>query len=40
MKIGVVLLLPSRGGPLIINNKVDRKRGTFESNVNVKGSID
>ena len=40
MKIGVVLLLPSRGGSLIINNKVDRKRGTFESNVNVKGSID
>ena len=40
MKIEVVLLLPSRGGLLIINNKVDRKRGTFEPNVNIRGSID
>ena len=32
--------MPNRGGPLIINNKVDRKRGTFEPNVNVRGSID
>ena len=40
MKIEVVLLLPSRGGLLIINNKVDRKRGNFEPNVNIRGSID
>ena len=30
----------SRGGSLIINDKVDKERGIFESNVDVKGSID
>ena len=30
----------SRGGSLVINNKVDRERGTFEPNIDVRGSID
>ena len=40
MRVEVILLLPSKSGPLIINNKVDRERGTFEPNMNVRGSID
>ena len=40
MGVRVVLLLLNKSDSLVINNKVDRKRGTFESNVNVKGSID
>ena len=40
MGVRVVLSLPSRGNPLVIDNKVDRKRGTFKPNVNVRGSID
>ena len=30
----------SRGGPLVINNKVDRERGTFEPNIDIRDSID
>ena len=40
MGVGVVLLLPSRGSPLVIDNKVNRERGTFEPNVDVRGGID
>ena len=40
MGVRVILLLLSRGSPLIINNKVDRERGTFEPNVDVRGGID
>ena len=40
MGVGVVLSLPSRGSPLVINDKVDRKKGTFEPNVDVRGGID
>ena len=38
-KVRVVLLLPSKCGPLVIDNKVDRERGTFEPNIDIKGSI-
>ena len=40
MGVGVVLLLLSRGSPLVIDNKVDRERGTFEPNVDIRGGID
>ena len=30
----------SRGSSLIIDNKVDREKGTFKPNVDVRGSID
>ena len=40
MKVRVILLLLSRGGFLIINNKIDKKKGTFKLNMDVKGSID
>ena len=40
MGVRVVLLLPSRGNPLVIDNKVDRERGIFKPNVNVRGSVD
>ena len=40
MGVRVILLLPSRGSPLVINNKVNRERGTFEPNMDVRGSID
>ena len=40
MGVGVVLSLPSKGSPLIINNKVDGERGTFKPNVDVRGGID
>ena len=32
--------MPSRGNPLVIDDKVDREKGTFEPNVDVRGSID
>ena len=38
--VRVVPLLPNRGNPLVINDKVDRERGTFEPNVDVRGSVD
>ena len=40
MEVRVIPLLLSRGSSLVINDKVDRERGTFEPNVNVKGGID
>ena len=40
MRVRVVLLLPSRGNSLVINNKVDGERGTFELNVDVRGGVD
>ena len=40
MEVRVILLLPSKGGLLVINNKVDRKRSTFKLNVNVRGGVD
>ena len=39
MKVGVILLLLNRGDSLVINNKVNRERGIFESNMDVKNSI-
>ena len=32
--------MPNRGSSLVINNKIDRKRDTFEPNVDIRGSID
>ena len=40
MEVGVVSSLPSRGNPLVINNKIDRERGTFKPNVDIRGGID
>ena len=40
MKVEVILLLLSRSNSLVINNKVDRERGTFKPNVDVRGGID
>ena len=40
MGVKVIPLLPSRGSPLIINNKVDKERGTFKPNVDIRGGID
>ena len=40
MEISVISSLLSRGSPLVINDKVDRKRGTFKPNVDVRGSVD
>ena len=30
----------NRGGSLVINNKVDRERGTFKLNVDIRSSVD
>ena len=38
--VGVVPSLSNRGGSLVINDKIDRERGTFEPNMDVRGSID
>ena len=40
MRVRVVLLLLSRGNPLVIDDKVNRERGTFEPNVDIKSSVD
>ena len=40
MRVRVVPLLPSKGSSLVINNKVDRERGTFEPNMDVRGGVD
>ena len=40
MGVKVIPLLPSKGSPLVINNKVDRERGTFEPNVDIRSGID
>ena len=40
MGVRVVPLLPSKGSPLLIADKVDRERGTFEPNVDIRDSVD
>ena len=40
MGVRVVPLLLGRGNPLVINDKVDRERGTFELNMDVRGGVD
>ena len=40
MRVRVVLSLLSKSGPLIIDDKVNREKGTFKPNVDIKGSID
>ena len=40
MGVGVVPLLPSRGSSLVIDNKVDKEKGTFKPNMDVRGDID
>ena len=40
MRVGVIPSLPSNGSSLVIDDKIDRERGTFKLNVNVRGSID
>ena len=40
MEVRVISLLLSRGGFLVINNKIDKKKSTFELNMDVKSSID
>ena len=39
MRVRVIPLLPSRSSLLVINDKVDRERGTFEPNVDVRGGV-
>ena len=40
MEVRVILLLLSRSDSLIINNKINRERGTFKLNMDIKGNID
>ena len=40
MGVRVVPSLPSRGSPLVTDNKVDRERGTFEPNVDIRDGVD
>ena len=40
VEVRVILSLLNKSNSLIINDKVDRERGTFKSNVDIKGSID
>ena len=40
MRVRVILLLLNKGSPLVIDNKVDRERGTFKLNMDVRGGID
>ena len=39
MEVGIILLLSSKGGFLVIDDKVDRERGTFESNVDIRSGV-
>ena len=39
VRVRVVLSLPNRGGPLVIDDKIDREKGIFEPNMDVKSSI-
>ena len=39
MEVRVVLSLLNRGSPLIIDNKINREKGTFKLNIDVEGSI-
>ena len=40
VEVRVVPSLLSRGSPLIIDNKINREKGTFKPNMNVESSID
>ena len=40
MGVGLILLLLSKSDSLVINNKVNRERGTFKLNINIRDSID
>ena len=40
MRVKVISLLLSKGGSLVIDNKVDKERGTFKPNMDIRGSID
>ena len=39
MGVRVVLSLPSKSGPLVINDKINRERGIFEPNMDIRGSV-
>ena len=39
MRVGVILSLLSRGSPLVIDDKVDRERGTFKLNVDIRSGV-
>ena len=39
MGVRVVPSLLSRGNPLVIDDKVNRERGTFKPDVNIRGNI-
>ena len=39
MEVEVILLLLSRNNPLVINNKINREKGIFKLNINVKSGI-
>ena len=40
MRVRVISLLLNRGGSLVINNKINRERGTFKPNMDVRGGVD
>ena len=40
MGVRVVLSLPSKGSPLVIDDKVDRERGTFKLNMDIRSGVD
>ena len=39
MGVKVIPLLPSKNNSLIVNNKIDREKGIFKPNINIRGSI-
>ena len=40
MGVRIISLLPSKGGLLVINNKVNRERDIFELNMDIRDNID
>ena len=40
MGVRIISLLPSKGGLLVINNKVNRERDIFELNIDNRDNID
>ena len=40
MGVRVILLLLNKSDSLVINNKVDKERGIFELNIDIKSSVD
>ena len=40
MGVRVIPSLPSRDSPLVIDDKINRERGTFKPNVDIKGGVD